>query len=259
MSDSSTSTDEALEAEFDTLAAWTRAAVTDLGPEYAIPAACRGSGSDTWLRWLASRLNLKPTDMFLDAGAGLGGPGAWLRQERGISPVLAEPMWSAVTGARHLFHLPAVSAWSQALPFRDASFDAGWLLGVLCTTPDHLRLLIELHRVLKPGSRLGLLVLVQVGPLPIRPEGNNFPTPASLQQDLNRAGFEPVAHTLANELPSPDDDWRQRTAAVEDALEHRYHAHPAWQTAREQEERLTWLLYSGAIETQLIVAARKVG
>jgi SAM-dependent methyltransferase len=256
MSDSPAGTDEALEAEFDTLAAWTRGVVTDLGAEYAIPAACRGSGSDVWLRWIASRLNLRATDTFLDAGAGLGGPGAWLHQEHGISGVLAEPMWSAVTGARDLFHLPAVGAWSEALPFRDASFDAGWLLGVLCTTPDHLRVLAELRRVLKPGGRLGLLVLVQVGELPIEPEGNHFPTPDSLDQDLHQAGLRLVDRTLTSELPGPDDDWRQRTAAVEDALERRYHAYPAWKTAREQEERITLLLYSRLIETHLIVAER---
>ena len=165
-------------------------------------------------------------------------------------------MWSAVSGARDLFHLPAVGAWSQKLPFRDASFDAGWLLGVLCTTPDHLRVLAELHRVLKPGSRVGLLVLVQVGDLPIQPEGNNFPTPDSLERDLKQAGFQPVARTVTTDLPAPDEDWRQRTAAVEDALERRYHAYPAWQTAREQEERITLLLYSKLIETHLIVADR---
>jgi SAM-dependent methyltransferase len=165
-------------------------------------------------------------------------------------------MWSAIAGARQLFRLPAVAAWSQALPFRDESFDAGWLLGVLCTTPDHLRLLMELHRVLKPGSRLGLLVLVRVGPLPIQPEGNHFPTAASLQHDLTTAGFASVANVSAKSLPPPGDDWRERTAAVEDALERRYHSYAAWQTAREQEDRITWLLHSGAIETRLIVAER---
>lgn len=248
--------DSALEAEFDTLAAWTEKLVNDLGVQYAIPAACRGSGSETWLSWLASRLNLKADDAFLDAGAGLGGPAAWLRQEYGIRPILAEPMWSAVAGARRLFRLPAVAAWSQTLPFRDASFEACWLLGVLCTTPDHLRLLKELHRVIKPHGRLGLLVLVQVGSAPIQPQGNHFPTRASLEDDLHEAGFEAVAQLSAKELAPPDDTWRQRTAAVDDALEKRYHAYPAWRTAREQEERITWLLYSGAIDTQLLVAHR---
>ena len=37
---------EAMEAEFDTVAGWTEEAVRALGPEYAVPAGCRGSGSE---------------------------------------------------------------------------------------------------------------------------------------------------------------------------------------------------------------------
>jgi hypothetical protein len=32
-----------MEAEFDVVAEWTRGAVEHLGPDHAIPAACRGS------------------------------------------------------------------------------------------------------------------------------------------------------------------------------------------------------------------------
>jgi hypothetical protein len=34
----------AMEAEFNTVADWTARVAADLGPEYYIPAACRGSG-----------------------------------------------------------------------------------------------------------------------------------------------------------------------------------------------------------------------
>jgi hypothetical protein len=36
--------DDPMEAEFDTVADWTARVAADLGPEYYIPAACRGSG-----------------------------------------------------------------------------------------------------------------------------------------------------------------------------------------------------------------------
>jgi hypothetical protein len=36
--------DDPMEAEFDTVAEWTALVAADLGPEYYIPAACRGSG-----------------------------------------------------------------------------------------------------------------------------------------------------------------------------------------------------------------------
>src|SRR3954451_24913585 len=65
---------DAMEAEFDTVAGWTEEAVRALGPEHAIPAGCRGSGSEGALRWLADRLELHPGARMLDEGAGGGGP-----------------------------------------------------------------------------------------------------------------------------------------------------------------------------------------
>ncbi len=73
----------AMEAEFDTVAEWTEQAVRELGRGYAIPAACRGSGSPADLAWLAERLDLRGDDRFLDAGGGLGGPAAWLHEHLG--------------------------------------------------------------------------------------------------------------------------------------------------------------------------------
>ena len=44
--------DDPMEAEFDTVAAWTAEVAADLGPEYFVPAACRGSGKPAALDWL---------------------------------------------------------------------------------------------------------------------------------------------------------------------------------------------------------------
>src|SRR5947208_56404 len=66
---------EAMEAEFGTVAAWTEQAVRALGPEYAIPAGCRGRGSEGVLRWLADRLGVRSGARELEAllaGAGFG-------------------------------------------------------------------------------------------------------------------------------------------------------------------------------------------
>ena len=243
-----------MEAEFDTVASWTEQVVRDLGPEYAIPAACRGSGEASWLEWLADGLQLEPTDRFLDAGAGLGGPSAWLREQRGLAPVLAEPMIGACLGSARLFGLPTVAAWSEALPFGDDTFDAGWLLGVLCTTHDKVDLLSELRRVLKPNGRLGLLVLVQVASeLRDAPEGNEFPTATSLPPNLRDAGFVIDAQVDVARLPPADTQWQPRMERVEEALEERYGARSAWQTAQEQAKRIGRLLREGQLETWLLV------
>jgi SAM-dependent methyltransferase len=253
------SSSDALEAEFDTVAGWTEQVVAELGPAYAIPAACRGSGSSAWLEWLLDCLRPTAQTRFLDVGAGLGGPAAWLKERTGVTALLAEPMVRACIGARHLFGLPTVAAWSQRLPFRDGAFDAGWLLGVLDTTQDQAELLGELHRVLAPGAMLGLLVLVQVADeLPVSPEGNDFPSPESLDAGLAYHGFEIVHRVRTSELPAPDPEWTRRVTAVEDALEARFSGAPEWESAQEQGERLTLLLYGGAVQTWLVCARRTV-
>lgn len=52
----------------------------------------------------------------------------------------------------------AVAANAESLEFEDASFDAVYSSGVLQHTPDMPRAIAELHRVLKPGGRI-LIVL----------------------------------------------------------------------------------------------------
>ena len=117
---------EAMEAEFDTVAGWTEEAVRALGPEYAVPSGCRGSGSEGALRWAADRLDLGTGTRMLDSGAGVGGPAGWLAAERGVRPVCAEPMAAAVRASRRLFGLPSVVALGQQLPFIDGAFDEAW-------------------------------------------------------------------------------------------------------------------------------------
>ena len=47
---------EELHAEFDDVAAWTAEVALALGPQYRVPAGCRGSGSPAVLRWFLDRL-----------------------------------------------------------------------------------------------------------------------------------------------------------------------------------------------------------
>jgi ubiquinone/menaquinone biosynthesis C-methylase UbiE len=245
-------TAEAMEAEFDTVAVWTEQVIEELGPEYAIPAACRGSGSESWLTWLADELAVQPGEAFLDAGAGLGGPAAWLREYRGASPILAEPMEGACVAARRLFGMPTVAAWSEALPFADGSFDAGWLLGVLCTTTHKRQVLRELRRVFTDGGRLGLLVLIQaVDEIGETPEGNEFPTHESLLADLTFAGFTIETQADTSGLPPAGEEWKRRLARVEELLDQRCSGR-TWEQARHQEQLIGRLLRDGDVETWLL-------
>ncbi len=245
---------EAMEAEFDTVAGWTEEAVRALGDGHAIPAGCRGSGSEGALRWLADRLELRPGSRVLDAGAGVGGPAGWLAAERGVRPVCAEPMVAAVGASRRLFGLRSVVAMGQQLPFADASFDAAQCLGVLCTTSDKAGALTELRRVLADGSRLGLLVFVADGPLPsAAPDGNEFPSESETRELLAAAGFE-VLESVDADLADSPTEWARAADAVDAEVERRHGAEPAFQQARENSGRVGRLLADGALRPWLAVA-----
>ncbi|SOC47619.1 Methyltransferase domain-containing protein [Blastococcus aggregatus] len=245
---------EAMEAEFDTVAGWTEEAVRALGPDHAVPAGCRGSGSEGALRWLADRLELRPGSRVLDAGAGVGGPAAWLAAERGIRPVCAEPMVAAVRASRRLFGLRSVVAMGQQLPLADASFDAAVCLGVLDTTPDKAGALAELRRVLTHGARLGLLVFVADGPLPsAAPEGNEFPSEAETRDLLAAAGFE-VAGSAEADLSDSPPEWTRAADAVDAEVARRHGEDPAFRQAEENSGRVGRLLSDGALRPWLAVA-----
>lgn len=245
---------EAMEAEFDTVAGWTEEAVRALGPEYAIPAGCRGSGSEGALRWLADRLALDGGTRVLDAGAGVGGPAGWLAAERGVRPVCAEPMVAAVRASRRLFGLPSVVALGQQLPFADAAFDAAWCLGVLCTTSGKDAALAELRRVLADRGRLGLLVFVADAPLPPPlPEGNEFPSEMELLDLLGAAGFD-LEETTDADLSDSPPEWTERADAVEAEVARRHGGGQAFQQAEEQSGRVGRLLADGGLRAWLGVA-----
>jgi SAM-dependent methyltransferase len=248
---------EAMEAEFDTVAGWTEEAVRALGREHAIPAGCRGSGSEGALSWLADRLDLRPGTRLLDDGAGVGGPAGWLAAERGVSPVCAEPMAAAVRAGRRLFGLPSVVAISQRLPFADRSFDAAWCLGVLCTTSDKAGLLTELRRVLVPGAGLGLLVFVADGPLTSPPpEGNEFPSETETRQLLADAAFT-VDESAEADLGDSPAAWQRRADAVDAEIERRHGDDPAFRQAREQSGRVGRLLSDRALRPWLGIAVAR--
>ncbi|MFI5084096.1 MAG: class I SAM-dependent methyltransferase, partial [Streptosporangiales bacterium] len=122
-----------MEAEFDTVAEWTAQVATDLGPEYFVPAACRGSGQPVALDWLLADMRAGPGDLLLDVGAGIGGPAAYAAGRTGARPVLVEPEPDACRAAARLFGVPVIQADATALPFTDGAVGLAWSLGVLCT------------------------------------------------------------------------------------------------------------------------------
>jgi len=248
---------EAHEIEFDLLAKWTEDAVLELGPEYAIPAGCRGSGSPSDLAWLAEAMLVGSDTRIVDVGSGVGGPAAWLADHFGAQPVCVEPMRGAAAAGRRLFGLPTVVADAEALPLRSGAFDAVECLGVLCTIPRSQRpaVLAELRRVLRPGGDLGLLVFVARGALPgPLPEGNDFPAEDALHTLLDGAGFTVVQSMESDGLAQAPVAWQERADAVDDLLARRHGDDARWQRAEEQTARISRLIGGGHVRPLLVHA-----
>lgn len=243
-----------LENEFGTLARWTHEAVRELGRRYAVPAACRGSGTPSALDWLLARLAPAPGDRMLDVGAGLGGPAAYARDRRGLRPVCVDPMRAACDATAALFGLPAMVGDAARLPFADTSFSAAWSLGTLCTTSSKGEWLAEMSRVLSVGAPLGLLVVVSTSATFRTSWGNEFPSEAELAGLVSAAGFEVTDQAWSDDCPDADQSWREAEQAVEAAIRRRHERDPRFAGVRQQDARMTELLDSGRVRGRLLVA-----
>lgn len=241
-----------MHAEFDDVAAWTADVALDLGAEDRVAAACRGSGSPAMLRWFMDRLGVEQGTVMLDAGAGVGGPGAFAAAETGVQPVLSEPEWGACRAALRLFDATVVQAGSR-LPFRAGAFDVVWSLGVVCTLSDQPALLAELRRVLRVGGRLGLLVYVARRELSEQPAGNNFPTEGSLHAMLEQAEFRITDSAWVAEFSGPTSTWQEQTERLDAELQRRFGDRPAWQTAQQQSAIMGRLIGSGELAGAMLV------
>lgn len=251
---------EAMSAEFDTVAEWTAEVARDLGPDFYIPAGCRGSGNPAALDWMLHELDLQAGETLLDCGAGVGGPAAYAARARDVLPVLAEPELGACRAARSLFGRPVVSASAAQLPFADESFDTAWCLGVLCTMPDQRELLTELRRVVRPPGRIGMLVFIADPTLSPdeQPDGNHFPTEESLGRLLDQAGLRIDDRLCTADLPAIPDAWENAVNTVEDALRERHGHERAWRLSEEQSGQMGRLLGDGPV-TGHVLSLRRSG
>lgn len=241
--------------EYDTLAAWTAEALTELSPSHAVPGACRGSGNPAALAWLAEALEISPTTRVLDTGGGLGGPAAWLAERYGARPVVCEPMVRAARWGRHLFALPSVAASAQGLPFAHGRFDAAWALGVLSTVRDKRLFLDEVRRVLTPSGRLGLLEYVATSPpVPDPPSGNEFLSVDDITELLDDHGFVVVTTVDGSRLPTAPLAWQARVAQVKATVARAHPGSPVLERADAQERRFAELLADRHLSTFLVHA-----
>ncbi len=236
------------EAEFDTVASWTADAVDALGRDYAVPAACRGSGSPAALRWLGDALDLTAGRLLIDVGAGVGGPAAFARSEFGIDAVLLDPMAGACRAANSMFGLASVIASAERLPLPGRSCENIWSLGVLCSVDDLVASVGELARVLAPDGRLGVLVYVRTVPhLSEEPAENHFPSLDELDRVVAAAGLSTIGSIALDELPQAPPEWQARADEVEQWIERQHGTEPAWRAGHEGEQQVGHLIATGQV------------
>lgn len=244
---------QAIVDEFDSVAEWTAEAVSVLGQDHALPASCRGSGSPAALDWLIQAMELREGSRLLDVGAGTGGPAAYAAGKRGVLPTVVDPMEGAMRGARRLFGWSGALADGAALPFPDATFDATWSLGVLCTVPDKEPHLREMTRVVPLGAPIGLLVYERVEDLSEQPQGNHFPTNAEVADLCGRTGIDIVESIPIADFPAAPPEWEEASQRVEDFIAERHGDRSAWQRAADQQRTIRSLIADGSVVGRLYV------
>lgn len=242
------------EAEFDTMASWTADAVRALGPAYAVPAGCRGSGSPAGLRWLGEHLGLTTAESLVDVGAGVGGPAAFAKEEFSVDAVLLDPMYGACRAARSLYDSAATVSTAERLPLLEGSARHMWCLGVLCSVDDLADAVRELARVLASDGQVGILVYVRrVADLAEEPAANHFPSLAELERITAEAGLTTIALTDLSELPATPEEWQTRADEVDAWIEREHGHEAAWQTGHESEQAVGHLISSNQIYGHLRV------
>lgn len=147
---------------------------------------------------MADLLQFSPTFHVLDIGSGLGGPTRYMARNVGCRVSGIDLTAEFCEVARHLTSLLGLSERvsieqgdALALPFAESSFDGAYSMNVAMNIADKRAFYREIHRVLAPGSRLGLSEVVQ------GPGGEpDYPTPWA--RTPSSSFLETLAETRAN-------------------------------------------------------------
>jgi MPBQ/MSBQ methyltransferase len=187
----------------------------DLSPDSLAPLDQFHSGGLAASRELARLAAIKPGELVLDVGCGVGGPARLLAAEHGARVRAIDLSADFIAIARALSKKSGIAvefetANALQLPFGDGSFDLVWTQHASMNIADKTTLYREMRRVLRPGGRLvfhDLLAGDKAEPLqfPVpwadTAQESFLIAPKDLRQLLPRCGFR---ETL----------WHDRTAAT---------------------------------------------
>jgi ubiquinone/menaquinone biosynthesis C-methylase UbiE len=245
---------EAFDAEFGWYTERLADAIVDLAPSDPIPPACRGTGNPALLNYLADGIQAQPGMTVLDLGVGLGGPAAWLSRERRCRVTGVDVMQAGLRGLKRLFpSVDAVNGEMHSLPFRSASFDGAWCLGVIEMVDDKARAFDEAARVLKLGARLAVYDFVAVSD---QEHVREFETEVKLVDLFEHSAFRVVSHGELPQLAEIPDGWARSVAEVKKEVATRYSSDMRFQDADKNLSQFIDLRTSGRIRECYFVLER---
>jgi len=177
--------------------------VEDLGPVDEFHIGGRVA-TETFL----GQLDITADDHVLDVGCGLGGASRFAAQEYGCRVTGIDLTDEYVTtgeemnrwvGLDNLITLERGDA--TATPYPDGTFDKSFMMHVGMNIEDKQSLAMELHRILRPGGRLGIYDVMRVDngalrfPVPwaTSPEESAVSSPDAYRDSLEAAGFRVIA------------------------------------------------------------------
>jgi ubiquinone/menaquinone biosynthesis C-methylase UbiE len=206
-------------------------------PEDLYPYDQSHAGGIAAVRMLAERASIAPGSFVVEIGCGYGSAARWLHAERrcrvvgvDLTPSRIEAAVELTRMVRFQENVHFVTGSAMELPLAASIADVAWTQHVTMNVPDHLALLRECNRVLKPSGKLVSHEWLR------RREGElPFPLPWAYSPTLNHAirdeSFFALLKKCGFNADSEDLTEAMRQALLEDAARLEAQGHAPERTA----------------------------
>ena len=167
---------------------------------------------------VAELANLKPSDLVLDVGCGLGGTARYLAEQYKCHVVGVDLTEEYISVGKKLTELVGLSDRVELLqgsaleiPYEDGRFDVVWTEHVQMNIADKNRFYSEIARVLKPGGRLLFHDIFRgLGDPPF------YPAPWAEDDSMSALATETEARSIIEQVGLEIDQWIEK---VQESIE----------------------------------------